>query len=84
MPERTVTLEIGINGAFITRRWEDPENMMRLTRECGYRVHEFCGDVIDPFFMGDRAFQLEMARRVGEAAAPRRPAFDAVAAGSTH
>lgn len=68
MQERTVALELGINGAFITRRWEDPENMMRLTRELGYRVHEFCGDVIDPFFMGDREFQFEMARRVAEAA----------------
>jgi hypothetical protein len=68
MPQRTVTLEIGINGAFVTRRWEEPDNMMRLTRECGYRVHEFCGDVIDPFFMGDREFQLGMARQAAEAA----------------
>ncbi len=61
---RSVELEIAINGAFITRRWERPENMMRLTRELGYRNHEFCGDVIDPFFMGDKDFLLQMAREV--------------------
>ena len=66
---RTVTLQIGINGAFLTRRWEEPESWMRLTRECGYRVHEFCGDVLDPFFSGDRDYQVRTARQVREAAA---------------
>lgn len=61
---RTVHLEIGINGAFLTRRWEEPENWMRLTRECGYRVHSFCGDVLDPFFSGDTGFQMEQAAAV--------------------
>src|SRR5579862_8774021 len=66
---RTVHLDIGINGAFLTRRWEQPENWMRLTRECGYTAHSFCGDVIDPFFSGDRAFQIEQALATREAAA---------------
>ncbi len=61
---REVRLELGINGAFLTRRWERPGNWMRLTREAGFRNHEFCGDVIDPFFSGDRAFQLESAAQV--------------------
>lgn len=59
-----VRLELGINGAFITRRWERPGNWMRLTREIGFRNHEFCADVIDPFFSGDRDFQLETAAQV--------------------
>lgn len=42
---------------------------MRLTRECGYTVHSFCADVIDPFFSGDRGFQLEQAQATREAAA---------------
>ncbi len=37
---------------------------MRLTREVGFTNHEFCADVIDPFFSGDREFQLETARQV--------------------
>lgn len=68
MPTRTVRLEIGINGAFLTRRWEEPENWMRLTRECGFSVHSFCADMIDPFFSGDREFQLEQARATRDAA----------------
>src|SRR5205085_10145836 len=64
----TVQLQIGINGAFLTRRWEEPENWMRLTRECGFTVHSFCGDVIDPFFSGDRAFQQEQAKAAKAAA----------------
>jgi len=69
MPQHTVTLDIGVNGAFITRRWEEPENWMRLTRELGYPYQEFCADVIDPFFSGDQAYQLETAAQVKEYAA---------------
>jgi sugar phosphate isomerase/epimerase len=69
MAGRTVKLELGVNGAFCTRRWEEPENWMRLTREIGFRNHEFCGDVVDPFFSGDRAFQLDQAAQVKAAAA---------------
>ena len=47
---REVLIDIGVNGAFLTRRWETPETFMALTRETGYTYHEFCGDVIDPFF----------------------------------
>lgn len=65
---RRVNLEIGINGAFLTRRWEEPDNWMRLTAECGFPVHSFCGDVIDPFFSGDREFQLEQAHATRVAA----------------
>jgi len=65
---RTVKLDIGVNGAFITRRWEQPDNWMRLTAELGYPCHEFCGDVLDPFFSGDESYQMETAQAVGEAA----------------
>jgi sugar phosphate isomerase/epimerase len=69
MSGHNVHLDIGINGAFLTRRWEQPDNWMRLTRECGYSVHSFCGDVLDPFFSGDPAFQREQALATREAAA---------------
>ncbi|MEA3402191.1 MAG: TIM barrel protein [Armatimonadota bacterium] len=61
---REVHIELGINGAFITRRWERPGNWMRLTREMGFRNHEFCADVLDPFFSGDPDYQMETARQV--------------------
>jgi D-erythrulose 1-phosphate 3-epimerase len=62
-------LDIGINGAFLTRRWEEPDNWMRLTAELGYPYHSFCADVLDPFFSGDRSFQLEEAAAARAAAA---------------
>jgi sugar phosphate isomerase/epimerase len=65
---RGLHLDIGINGAFLTRRWEEPDSFMRLTREAGYEYHEFCGDVIDPFFSGDREYQMETAAQVKQAA----------------
>ena len=69
MSNLNVSVDIGVNGAFLTRRWEEPENWMRLTAECGYPSHSFCGDVIDPFFSGDRGFQMEQALATREAAA---------------
>ena len=65
---RELTLQLGVNGAFITRRWEEPDNWMRLTNELGYPAHEFCGDVIDPFFSGSRDYQLKTAAEVKAAA----------------
>jgi len=66
---RTVHVDIGINGAFLTRRWEEPDNWMRLTAELGYPYHSFCADVLDPFFSGDRAYQIETAEKTRAAAA---------------
>src|SRR5947207_14674619 len=61
-------VDIGINGAFLTRRWEEPENWMRLTRELGYPYHSFCADLLDPFFSGDLGYQLETATKTRAAA----------------
>lgn len=61
--------DIAVNGAFLTRRWEKPENWMRLTREVGFPAHSFCSDVLDPFFSGGESFLHEQADRVREAAA---------------
>jgi len=68
MSQRFVKLQVGVNGAFLTRRWEEPDNFMRLTREAGYRVHSFCADTLDPFFSGDRAYQLKTAETIRAAA----------------
>jgi len=62
--KRKVSIDFGINGAFLTRRWEEPENFIKLTKKLGYNYHEFCGDVLDPFFHGDKAYQLETAKKI--------------------
>lgn len=66
--KREVRIDIGINGAFLTRRWEEPDNWMLLTKEAGYDYHEFCSDLLDPFFSGNKNYQIETAIRTEEAA----------------
>jgi len=65
---REVVIRLGLDGAFATRRWERPENVIRLTKELGFNVHEYCCDQIDPFFMGPKKFVLQLAERVRKAA----------------
>jgi sugar phosphate isomerase/epimerase len=65
---RSVRIDLGINGAFLTRRWADADAWMRLTGEIGFRCHEFCADLLDPFFSGDDEYRVETARAVREAA----------------
>ncbi len=66
---RKVCLRLGLDGAFATRRWERPDNIMRITRQVGFDIHEFCADSIDPFFMGDKEFQMSLAQEIRAAAA---------------
>lgn len=63
-----VKIQLGLDGAFLTRRWEEPESFMQITKKLGYSYYEFCADVLDPFFSGDRCYQMETARKVKEAA----------------
>jgi sugar phosphate isomerase/epimerase len=65
---REIHIDIGVNGAFLTRRWETPGTFMTLTRDTGFTYHEFCADVLDPFFSGDESYQRETAERVRAAA----------------
>lgn len=65
---RQIEIKLGLDGAFATRRWEDPENVIRLTKQLGFDIHEYCCDQIDPFFMGSREFTLELAARAKQAA----------------
>jgi sugar phosphate isomerase/epimerase len=62
--KKEINIYTAVNGAFITRRWERAENFMRLTAECGFKYHSFCADVLDPFFSGDRKYQLKTAREI--------------------
>lgn len=70
--KKQVNINVAVNGAFLTRRWEKPENFMKLTAECGYKYHSFCGDVLDPFFSGDRKYQLKTAEEIKKASKKHR------------
>ena len=61
---RQVSIKLGIDAAFATRRWERPANIVRLAWELGFTCLEYCGDLIDPFFMGDTEAQMELAAEV--------------------
>ncbi len=65
---RSVSIKLGLDGAFATRRWEQPENIVGLVREVGFPSLEFGADVIDPFFVGDAQFRLDLAARCREVA----------------
>lgn len=64
---RDVQVHLAISGSFMARRWEQPESWMKLTREAGFRWHEFSGDVLDPNLTGDRDSQMKLARSVKQA-----------------
>jgi sugar phosphate isomerase/epimerase len=80
-----VRIELGLDGAFATRRWESPENVIRIVSELGFKVHEYCCDQIDPFFMGPKEFTLGLAARAKAAAAQHGvEIFDTYTGMSTH
>ena len=61
-------IDIGLNTCCFTRRWEEPENWMRLTKEAGFPYFQLDSDMIDPFFSGDRETNLRFAGRVRKSA----------------
>lgn len=62
-------LDIGLEAVFAARQWAEPDAWLRLTHELGYPWLEFSGDVSDPFFSGDLAYQLQTAAAIRIAAA---------------
>lgn len=61
---REVSIKLGIDAAFATRRWEQPANIVRIARQLGFTCLEYCGDLIDPFFMGDAETRFAMAAEI--------------------
>lgn len=57
-------IDIGLNTCCFTRRWEYPENWARLVHEAGFSYFQLDSDMLDPFFSGNEAYQLETARRL--------------------
>lgn len=63
-----VRVDVGINSAFMTRRYEDPANWVKIIKEIGFDVMSFDSDALDPFFSGDMPYILDFARKTGELA----------------
>lgn len=65
MNTSAVHIDLGINTAFMTRRYEEPASWMRIVKELGFDYLSFDSDALDPFFSGDREYVLEKARQIG-------------------
>ena len=63
-----VHVDLGINTAFMTRRFEEPSSWVGIVRELGFDHMSFDSDALDPFFSGDADYILNKARQVGELA----------------
>ena len=61
-------VDIGLNGAFMTRRYDDPENWVQIVKSLGFDNLSFDSDALDPFFSGDMQYILEVAKRTGKIA----------------
>lgn len=57
-----IRVDIGLNTCCFTRRWERPENWLKLSKNAGYDYVQIDSDALDPFFSGDREYQLAAAR----------------------
>lgn len=64
MNKRNVLVDFGINGCYLARRWENIENWIHITKKAGYKYLEFDSDCLDPFFSGDKKYQLRTAELV--------------------
>lgn len=62
-------IDIGLNTCCFTRRWEDPKSWAKLVKEAGFPYFQLDSDMLDPFFSGDRAYQLQTAATLKEQAA---------------
>ena len=59
-------IDIGLNTCCFTRRWEEPQNWIKLTKEAGFEYFQLDSDMLDPFFSGDREYQIKTAKEVKE------------------
>lgn len=59
---KTVHVDLGVNAAFLTRRYEEPENWARIISELGFDFVSFDSDALDWFYSGDHDYVLRTAK----------------------
>lgn len=67
--KRTVHVDIGVNAAFMTRRYEEPKSWAKIIRDLGFEYVSFDSDALDWFYSGDHEYVLRTAeetRRIFE------------------
>lgn len=63
-----IRVDIGLNTCCFTRRWEHPENWLKLSKKAGYDYVQIDSDALDPFFSGDKQYQLATAKTLKDLA----------------
>ncbi|MBR0161043.1 MAG: hypothetical protein IJQ02_07180 [Oscillospiraceae bacterium] len=57
-----VHVDLGVNAAFMTRRYEEPESWARIISGLGFDFVSFDSDALDWFYSGDRDYILRTAK----------------------
>ena len=59
---KKVHVDLGVNAAFMTRRYEEPESWARIISGLGFDYVSFDSDALDWFYSGDRDYILRTAK----------------------
>lgn len=65
---KKVHVDIGINSAFMTRRYEEADSWINIIGDMGFEYMSFDSDALDPFFSGEPDYLKEKAAKIGETA----------------
>jgi len=68
MVNKKIKVDLGLNTCCFTRRWERPENWCKLTKQAGFDYVQIDSDALDPFFSGDKNYQLDFAKKLKDIA----------------
>ena len=60
---KTVHVDIGVNAAFMTRRYEEPESWAKIISDLGFDYVSFDSDALDWFYSGDSDYVLRTAEK---------------------
>ena len=65
----TLHVDLGLNTAIMTRRFEEPSSWIEAVRQLGYRFMSVDSDALDPFFSGEQPYLMNAAKKVKALAA---------------
>lgn len=59
---KTVHVDLGVNAAFMTRRYEEPESWAKIISSLGFDYVSFDSDALDWFYSGDPDYIIRTAK----------------------
>ncbi len=61
---KTVHIDLGVNAAFMTRRYEEPESWAKIISGLGFNYVSFDSDALDWFYSGEHDYVLQTAKEI--------------------